>query len=417
MKKPTIASQKKVTPENLARLGPERLAEILAAVAEKRPDLKRRLRMELAAEQGAEHLLPEIDKRLGALAVARSRISWRQRHAFIRDLESLRALIAERLLPLDTAAGVERTVALLETAPAVLGRTKDKDGRVAEVYRRTAADLGRALEAQGGAAPPRLADAIGRAPGAWAGWLPVVLEVAPTGVAGAVLRELAAAGRTGPALVGACRSLADAAGEVDAYRATFAPEALREPGTAAEVARRLLAAGRVAEAGEMLERARPDGRGKREAGDAAGEVWEGIWIDYLAKAGRTAEAQAARWAAFERTLSVDRAREFIGGLSGFADVEAEDRALAYAAAHADFERGLGFLMGWPALREAAQMIAARPEEATVAAELAELWAGRLRGRYPEAAHLLLRKAAAMAFRRREFATCDRLTAEADSIGM
>ena len=51
MKPPTVASLKKVTPENLARLGAERLAAIVADAADTRPDLKRRLRMELAAEK------------------------------------------------------------------------------------------------------------------------------------------------------------------------------------------------------------------------------------------------------------------------------------------------------------------------------------------------------------------------------
>src|SRR3977135_2363585 len=93
MKRPTPASLKKVTPENLAALGVERLAEILVAAAEARPELKRRLRMELAAEQGAEHLAPEIDKRLASLETSRGKISWRQRPAFVRDLDGLRMLI------------------------------------------------------------------------------------------------------------------------------------------------------------------------------------------------------------------------------------------------------------------------------------------------------------------------------------
>ena len=60
MKPPTVASLKKVTPENLARLGADRLAEIVAEAADTRPDLKRRLRMELAAAQGAEHLALDV---------------------------------------------------------------------------------------------------------------------------------------------------------------------------------------------------------------------------------------------------------------------------------------------------------------------------------------------------------------------
>ena len=61
------------------------------------------------------------------------------------------------------------------------------------------------------------------------------------------------------------------------------------------------------------------------------------------------------------------------------------------------------------------MIAARADELQVSREQAELWAGRLRVRQPRAAHTLLRKTAAAAFRRRDFATCDRLTREADTL--
>jgi hypothetical protein len=89
-------------------LGAERLAEILVGVAETRADLKRRLRMELAAEQGPAALAAEIDKRLGSFATSRGKITWRQRPAFICDLDALRELITERLAPLDTSAAVER---------------------------------------------------------------------------------------------------------------------------------------------------------------------------------------------------------------------------------------------------------------------------------------------------------------------
>lgn len=417
-KRPTAASQKKVTAENLARLGAERLAEILVAQADSRPDLKRRLRMELAAEQGAEHLLPEIDKRLTKLETSRSKISWRQRNTFIRDLEGLRVLIVERLKPLDAAAATDRMIAFVETAAPIAKRARDRDGRLAAVFHRAAADLSAmAADADPEAVAGRLAAAILRAPANWPDWLPKILVDAPPELAGALLRRLVDAGASSPGLVAICRVLAGVAGEVDAYRATFTAQAMRTPGAAADVATRLLAAGRVEEAGEVLAKGRPATGKLFRAADApeAAFAWEGAWIDFLERSGKADEAQAARWASFERSLSVERARGFTSRLTGFADVEAEDRALAYAASHADFELGLGFLMEWPAHREAAHMIAARPDEATLEPETAELWAGRLRARYPAAAEVLLRKAAAAAFRRREFATCDRLTAEADAI--
>jgi hypothetical protein len=99
-----------------------------------------------------------------------------------------------------------------------------------------------------------------------------------------------------------------AAGDVDAYRATFPGDALREPAHAAAVANRLMAVGRIKEAGEVLEAA--GAKAKALGRDAQAPVdfdWESSCIDYLEKSGQGEAAQAARWASFERTLSVERA--------------------------------------------------------------------------------------------------------------
>lgn len=108
-------------------------------------------------------------------------------------------------------------------------------------------------------------------------------------------------------------------------------------------------------------------------------------------------------------------RDYIARLPDFEDVEAEHRAFALAARHQDANRGLAFLLDWPALREAADMIEARAEALTPSPEAVELWAARLRRRYPKAAHRLLRLGAARAFRSREYKLCDRLTEEAEAI--
>jgi hypothetical protein len=144
-------------------------------------------------------------------------------------------------------------------------------------------------------------------------------------------------------------------------------------------------------------------------------AWESVWIDYLEQAGRGPEAQRARWASFERNLSLDRARAFVKRLSDFEDVEAEQSIFEIAAAFPDGERALGFLMDWPALREAAALIVARGGELRPDPDKAEAWARKLRRRHPAAAEHLLRRAAAEAFRRRQFTTSTRLTEEADSI--
>jgi hypothetical protein len=417
MKRPTAASLKKVTAENLARLGAERLAGILAAAAATRPELKRRLRMELAAEQGAEHLAVEIDRRLGSLASSRSKVSWRQRPTFVRDMDTLRGLIADRMAGLDRPGALARMWLFMDTARRLAVRVRDRDGELGAVFARAAGDIGRLLrETAAGPEAAALVEALAANPPAWAQWLPILLESAPEGLAGAALRLLAARPDPAPGWVLLVRQLADAAGDVDAWLSTFTGDSLRLPRNAAEAGRRLLAAGRIEEAGRVLEAAAP-GAGRRGGrGDDPDFDWESAWIDWLDRSGRAEAAQEARWASFERTLSVERARAFTRRLDGFDDVEAEQRAFELAARHEDFERGLRFLMDWPALGEAGRMITARPGEVQADPERAELWAGRLRSRNPRAAELLLRKAAAAAFRRRDFNASERLTQEADAIG-
>jgi hypothetical protein len=421
MKTPTPASLKRVNAENLAGLGAERLAALLVDVANSRPELKRRLRMELAAEQGAEHLAVEVDKRLASLETSRSKVSWRQRPTFVRDLDVLRGLIAGRLAALDPAAALARMWSFMEIARRVGARVRDRDGELGLVFARAAADLAAmSAAADAGAFSATLLAALEGDPLNWAQWLAPLLEQAPPQVARDALALMRAQAGGSPGWAGLLRQMADAAGDVDVFQSTYAPEALRSPATAAQIGRRLLQAGRVEAAGRLLEAARPapaPGRGILAKARPA-EIdfdWETVWIDFLEQSGEGPAAQEQRWAAFERTLSTQRAKAFTQRLTDFEDVEAEGRAFRYAADHADADRGLQFLMDWPALPEAARMIQLRADDLKVSPEQADVWAAKLRTRQPQAAVTVLRKAAAAAFRRREFATCDRLTQEADEI--
>lgn len=422
MKRPSVASLKKVTAENLAALGAARLAEILVSVADSRPELKRRLRMELAAEQGAEHLATEIDKRLAALETSRGKISWRQRPAFVRDADMLRSLISERLAELDRQEALSRLWTFLGAARRVNARLRDRDGELSRVFGRAAADLGRLIaEEDVEVVAMALVDALVQNPSAWAAWLPGLLEQAAPRLATAALQDISRRSGATLAWMPLVRQLADAAGDVDAFRASFPQDALTTPSAAAEVARRLIAVDRLDEAGVVLQQAAGNRQKRRLWVGAHVEAldpdyaWETAWIEYLDRSGQTEAAQAVRWASFERTLTVERARAFTSRLADFEDVEAEHRAFAYAAQHPDFESGLSFLMQWPALVEAAQMIRERAADVELDEQQAELWAAKLRSRHPDAAHQLLRTAAKAAFRRRDFKTCQRLTDEADAI--
>jgi hypothetical protein len=417
VKRPTAGSQKKVTTENLVGLGAERLAEILVSVADTRVDLKRRLRMELVAEQGPGPLAAEIDKRLGAFEASRGRITWRAGPAFIRDLDALRDLIAARLAPLDASAAIDRFWRFMDVFAPSARRYRERNGELQDVFERAAADLGRLLAGVApGPAAAALVDNLVRNPSAWKAWLPSLLVAASRTLAKESLRFMSERRGAVPSWITLIRQLADAAQDIDAYRATWTVEALSAPHASAELGRRYLAAGRTDEAGAVLRLAAPKAASRGRVGEPDPE-WEGAWIDYLDAAGDTEAAQVVRWASFERTLSPERARAFIGRLADFEDVEAESKAFAIAAGHVDFGKGLRFLMEWPALADASRMIAARPDDIQVDPDLAEFWAAKLRRRFPKAAHRLLRKAAAAAFRRRDFKTCDRLSAEADTISI
>ena len=94
-----MASRKTVTLDNLMALGPERLAVILVELADGNAEVKRRLRLELAAQTGGNIIAAEIGKRLAALRSARSFIDWQRRRDFVRDLDLQRAMIVDRVTP------------------------------------------------------------------------------------------------------------------------------------------------------------------------------------------------------------------------------------------------------------------------------------------------------------------------------
>lgn len=416
MAKPSLASQKKVTADNLAGLGAERLAQILVEVAETRIDLKRRLRMELAAGLGALHLAPEIDKRLAALETSRGQVAWRQKPAFLRDLDALRGLIANRLGAETQDAALERLWRFLATHPQAARRLKDRDDHFDAIYRTAAADLGVLLAAHDPhLAANALVEAATAAPQAWAAWAAAALAPIAPATAAIALTLAQGQSRSAPGWIVFIRHLADAAGDVAAYAETFGQAALASPSVSVEVARRWLAAGRPVEAGAALRLAAPKPKGLLGRLPAPDFDWESAWIDYLEAAGDTDAAQAVRWASFQRTLEVSRAKAYVARLSGFDDVEAESEVFALAAAHENFAKGLSVLMAWPALAEASAMVMTRDDQARIDPEQAEAFAGKLRRRFPVAAERLLRGGAAAAFRRGALKLSERLTQEAEAI--
>ena len=107
--------------------------------------------------------------------------------------------------------------------------------------------------------------------------------------------------------------------------------------------------------------------------------------------GRADEAQAERWAIFERTLSSECLRSYLKHLPDFDDEEAESKALADVSLYPNFHHALSFMIDWPALDLAAEMVLARHGE--IDGNIYSLLtpaADALEQSYPLAATLMLR---------------------------
>ncbi|HWQ88308.1 DUF6880 family protein [Brevundimonas sp.] len=395
-RRPSTA-RKTLSEANLSALGADRLAALLIEVAD--GDLKRRLRMELAAEIGAPDLALELDKRLATLASSRARVSWRKRPELLADLQMLRRMIVGRLAAMDAKLALDRLVAWFDLYPSLAARVKDPRGELTLVFDGASEDLTALASTVGpDVAGPALTDALLTRLSEWASWIGRGAAALSPAMARRLLADLTR-GRPRPTgrLALVVRKLADRAGDIDAWVLAIPDEERRKPEVAAGIARRLAQAGRAEEARGALEASRTEsppasrwGR-TRAAGPAAlPDGWYAAEIAVLEAEGQDAAAEEARWSLFERTLSVDTLRTLLAALPDFEDVIALDRAFAQAGAHPDAIKGLAFLMNWPAHREAAAMILARRDEIRGSSDDVPLWAARLAGRYPDAALLLVR---------------------------
>jgi len=99
----------------------------------------------------------------------------------------------------------------------------------------------------------------------------------------------------------ALTEIADALGDVDAFIAQYEEKARKVPKIAAQIARRLLSAGRAGEAWQTIETT--EHRRRNSGWDWPDFEWEDARIDVLEALGRADDAQAARWGCFERALS------------------------------------------------------------------------------------------------------------------
>ena len=137
-----MASKKTVTLDHLAALGAERLAAILVELADGDAEIKRRLRLELAAQPGSDTVATEIGKRLAALRSARSFVDWQQRRDFVKGLDLQRTMIVDRVAQTRADLALDLMWRFMDLANPVLNRVDDSNGSVGDVFRAACQDLG-----------------------------------------------------------------------------------------------------------------------------------------------------------------------------------------------------------------------------------------------------------------------------------
>lgn len=451
-----MATKKTLNAERLEMLGAKRLAELLMDIAEGDAATTRRLKLELAAQEAPETVGAEVRKRLTQIARARSFADWRKVRDLAGDLDAQRHAIIDQVAACDAAEALELMWRFTDLAEAVHGRCDDSNGVIGAVFRDACRDLGPLAQAAK-PDPVDLADRVFTALnengysqydhvietlGASLGAIGLnhlkgrFIELAKTpverpssekrkvigwGTGGPLYEdEIAARGRESTIRL-ALREIADAQGDVDAFIDQYDEKTRKAPKIAADIARRLLAAGRADEALRAIEAA------EYKQGGWPDFEWEEARIDVLEALGRGGEAQAARWSCFERALSGQHLRAYLKRLPDFDDVEAEERALDHAERYGSLLQALAFLVSWRALDRAARVLTGRAAELDGDHyEILAPAADALAAKYPLAATLALRamiaftltKARSSRYRHaaRHFLECESLAATIKDFG-
>ncbi|MFT8243713.1 DUF6880 family protein [Roseomonas sp. BN140053] len=415
-----MASGKTLNAANLEALGAARLAELLMAVSKGNAAAQRQLRLALAGSDGAGGTARAVTKHLLSIGRAKTWLDWQKIKPFLAELEVQRRAILDLVAPADPAEAFELLWRLVGCAEGVLARSDDGSGHLFTAFRAAAQDLG-PLAQRAGIPPEALAQRAFRAlaadeHGVWEELIPILAP--QLGKAGlAVIRDAVQAWQAAPAatppggqrqVIGwsgsgpihadeiqarhrkrsaavILQQVADALGDVDGFIEQFDAPARGMPAAAAAIAQRLLAAGRLPEAWAAVERVEA-----RQRPQAPIE-WEQARLDVLEALGRSGDAQAFRWERFAATLNATHLRAFLRKLPDFDDVEAEQRAMAHALAFKDVHQALGFLVAWPDLRRASELVLNRAK--ALNGDLYELLspaAEALDSRFPLAATVLRR---------------------------
>ncbi len=419
-----MAAKTTLNAKNLETLGPERLAKLLIEISAGNAAVKRRLRLELAGSQSPGELAKEVRKRLTVIARSRSFVDWRGVRALADDLDTQRRAIVGTVGKVDPQEALDLLWRFMALAPSIFERCDDGSGTVIGVFREACSDIGDvAVTARSN--PTTVADQafealIANGYGQFDGLIAVLapalgqaglnhlkqrmIELLNRPVKRPAEKDRAKIGwsSSGPIYADemaersrastvrlALQNIADALGDVDGFIEQYEEETRKVPKIAAEIARRLLSAGRAEEAWQTI--AATEHRRRSGGWDWPDFTWEDARIAVLEALGNADAAQAARWECFERSLSSTHLRAYLKRLPDFEDLEAEKKALDYVQRSRNPLHALSFLVSWPALDRAANLVLQHSGEWDGDHyEILTTAADALAGKHPLAATVVLR---------------------------
>jgi Family of unknown function (DUF6880) len=383
-------TKKTLNNANLEKLGAQKLAALVMDLVQGSAALQRRARMELSAAQGHKEVAADVRKRFASLRRSTSFVDWRKQKALVKDLRGLLSLVKTTVAPADPNQAFELLWAFLQLAPSIHKRTDDSNGSIGDVLRDAVdlvAQLSPQIEINGKTLAERILDAVADAGyGEFDNIIPATADA--LGEEGlehlkAITKEWQAAAPSEHELeeyrgYGLSSSpeevvlrnkeltasviladIADEQGDVDAYVARYSAEQLTYGTIAPDVASRLLDAGRVDEAYNIImgARAAEEGKSFRVFRYDLDKVYEAC----LERQGKTDELKAHLWDSFQQTLSDRGLRAYLKLLPDFDDIEAEEKALDLAVDHPHLGAAINFLIRWPAHERAARVVVTRAD--------------------------------------------------------
>ena len=415
-----MATKTTLNAKNLEALGTQRLAELLIEISTGSAAHKRRLRMELAGHQSSAEVARQVRKRLSSIVRAKTFINWRKVKATKTDLEAQRKIIVDTIALDDPAEALELIWQFLAIADPLFGRSDDGSGSLIQSFHQAVADAGiiaKAAKIDADVLAEKVFKALqdnayGQFDGLITAMAPALgnegLERLKTIFVTWSKEAIEKPARKDRRVIGwssadpiyegdvyesgkdltiriALQEIADTQNDVDAYIAQQPEKTRSAPMVAADIANRLISAGRAEEALYALDKIEVKGRT-----DVPFE-WEQARIEALEALERNEEAQDFRWRRFEQSLNEAHLRAYLRRLPDFDDIEAEEKAFAFAQAFPDANRALTFFLRWASPAEAAKLVTKRATE--LGGDLYELMtaaAEMLSAKHPVAATIVLR---------------------------